>query len=102
MTAALASLRQYGVLALPVHDSLIVPLSAAAAAREAIGAAYFNVCGVKPGIKKKFAVSRRERPRLWCRAKGLLNLGLSCAAVRGSGQGSWPEQMAQQRSEKRS
>jgi hypothetical protein len=61
MTAALASLRQHGVLALPVHDSLMVPLSAAAAAREAIEAAYFDVCGVKPRIKKKFAVPRRKR-----------------------------------------
>jgi hypothetical protein len=51
ITAAMAQLRHQQILALPVHDSLIVPISAAAKARAALRAAYRTVCGCTPMLK---------------------------------------------------
>lgn len=53
MTLAMRSLRQHGILALPVHDSLIVPASAEAQARRAITAGYLAVCGQPPRMTIK-------------------------------------------------
>ncbi|MCG7363533.1 hypothetical protein MHZ93_19935 [Roseomonas sp. ACRSG] len=53
MTQAMRLLRAQSILALPVHDSLIVPASAEVAAREAITAGYQAVCGLVPRVKDK-------------------------------------------------
>jgi hypothetical protein len=53
MTSAMRRLRQQGILALPVHDSLIVPASAQEAAREAIAAGYQAVCRLVPHVRDK-------------------------------------------------
>jgi hypothetical protein len=50
LTAAMANLRQQGVLALPVHDSLIVRADAADAACAALGEAYVALAGVRPRL----------------------------------------------------
>ena len=53
ITRAMCALRQIGVLSLPVHDSLIVPVSAEQDARRAIAAGYMAACGVLPVITAK-------------------------------------------------
>lgn len=53
MSAAMRALREQNVLALPVHDSLIVPVRAETAARQAITAGYQAVCGVTPRLRDK-------------------------------------------------
>jgi hypothetical protein len=53
MTSAMRTLRQQGVLALPVHDSLIVPAAAEDAARRAIIAGYQEVCRLSPRVRDK-------------------------------------------------
>lgn len=49
MTAAMQGLRGQGILALPVHDSLIAPATAEGPARQAIEAAY----GLRPVLAVK-------------------------------------------------
>jgi hypothetical protein len=53
MTQAMRSLRQQGILALPVHDLLIVPASAEAEAQRAITNGYVAVCGLSPRVMRK-------------------------------------------------
>ncbi|MDJ0390278.1 hypothetical protein QMO56_19375 [Roseomonas sp. E05] len=53
ISLALRALRAQGILALPVHDSLIVPVRAEQAARQAITAGYSAVCNLQPRIKAK-------------------------------------------------
>ncbi|RKK04661.1 hypothetical protein EBE87_23210 [Pseudoroseomonas wenyumeiae] len=53
MTLAMRLLRQQGILALPVHDSLIVPVSTEAQTHHAITKGYLTVCGLSPRIKRK-------------------------------------------------
>jgi hypothetical protein len=50
LSAAMASLRQQGVLSLPVHDSLIVRADAEDTARVALSDAYVAVAGVWPRL----------------------------------------------------
>jgi hypothetical protein len=53
MSLAMRLLRQQGILALPVHDSLIVPKHAEPLACRAITEGYLAVCGLSPRIKRK-------------------------------------------------
>jgi hypothetical protein len=53
MTEAMRELRRIGVLALPVHDSLIVPASAHAEALRSIVEGFRRVCGVAPRVEGK-------------------------------------------------
>lgn len=53
ISLAMRALRAQGILALPVHDSLIVPVRAEEAARQAITAGYSAVCNLQPRIKAK-------------------------------------------------
>jgi hypothetical protein len=53
LTRAMRWLRMRGILALPVHDSLIVPASAAREARLAMQMGYAGVCGLEPAIREK-------------------------------------------------
>ncbi|MFT8247350.1 hypothetical protein, partial [Roseomonas sp. BN140053] len=53
MTAAMLELRAQGVLALPVHDSLVVPHWAAASAALAIRAGCLKHCGIDPVVRDK-------------------------------------------------
>ena len=58
MTRAMRTLRHRGVLSLPVHDSLVVPLSAEHDARRAIADGYMAACGVLPVIIAKNTTAR--------------------------------------------
>lgn len=51
MTAAMMSLKRRAALALPVHDSLIVPQSAARIAKEALAQAFRSQLGLTPRLK---------------------------------------------------
>ena len=51
MTRAMRDLRAADILALPVHDSLIVPAEAEAIARRAIVAGYEAICGATPCVR---------------------------------------------------
>jgi hypothetical protein len=53
MTLAMRDLREAGILALPVHDSLIVPKAAEGLARKAIAERFTQVCGVAPNVDVK-------------------------------------------------
>ncbi|WP_426960267.1 hypothetical protein [Muricoccus radiodurans] len=55
ITLAMRSLREEGILALPVHDSLIVPREAEALTRRAMARGYEQVCGLSPEIRCKVA-----------------------------------------------
>jgi hypothetical protein len=58
MSQAIRQLRLQDILALPIYDSLIVPMGAEAAARQAIAAGYVAVCGLVPRIQcKAFAAA---------------------------------------------
>ena len=51
ITAAMLSLKAQGVLALPVHDSLVVPHRAVEAANHALTAAFREQLRVMPGLR---------------------------------------------------
>lgn len=53
MAAAMRELRGQGILALPVHDSLIVQAVAEGPARQAIEMAYLAACGLRPVLSVK-------------------------------------------------
>lgn len=53
LTAAMREMRGRGVLALPLHDALIVPVSAAESAKSALGDAYERVAGIRPHLTAK-------------------------------------------------
>jgi hypothetical protein len=55
MTAAMWQLRSDNVLALPVHDALLVPASAVTLAAHALQDAFRSVVGVTPQITRKVA-----------------------------------------------
>ncbi len=48
---AIVALRSKGVLALPIHDSLLVPLAARGATMAAMGAAFVRHAGIVPTLK---------------------------------------------------
>ena len=50
LTDAMTALRGQGMLALPMHDGLIVPASAQGAAREALAAGYLRAAGVRVAV----------------------------------------------------
>ncbi|MBP0492781.1 hypothetical protein [Roseomonas indoligenes] len=56
MSWAMRELRGRGVLALPVHDSLIVPASARAEATGSIVEGFRRVCGIAPRVETKSAL----------------------------------------------
>lgn len=56
MTEAMRALRQLNVLAMPVHDSLIVPVGAKEDAVQAIKEGFQRVCGTVPTIEDKTGV----------------------------------------------
>jgi hypothetical protein len=53
LTMAMRWLRMRNILALPVHDSLIVPMSARREAQLAIEMGYAGVCGLEPAVRGK-------------------------------------------------
>ncbi len=53
LTAAMRKMRGRGILALPLHDALIVPTSAAEGAKSALGDAYERVAGIRPQLTAK-------------------------------------------------
>jgi hypothetical protein len=57
MTLAMRHLRQAGILAMPVHDSLIVPISSQALASAALSAGFKTVCGLEPAISVNYPPS---------------------------------------------
>ena len=57
MTAAMMNLMARGVLALPVHDSLIVTQSAVVLAKTALTAAFQSQLGVVPRLKVNVAIA---------------------------------------------
>lgn len=60
LTLAMASLRARGVLALPVHDSLVVPRAATALAVDAMREAFGTVTGIAPTLDVQGAGGRGE------------------------------------------
>jgi hypothetical protein len=60
--ATVIALMEAGVPSLPVHDSLIVPLSAEASAMKLLRDKYTNICGIIPALTVHRQGSRTEYP----------------------------------------
>jgi len=58
LTTAMLGLKTQGVLALPIHDSLVVPQSAVRATKQALTAAFQESLGITPRLRVKTGASR--------------------------------------------
>ena len=58
LTTAMLGLKTQGVLALPIHDSLVVPQSAVRATKQALTAAFQESLGIIPQLRVKTGASR--------------------------------------------
>jgi hypothetical protein len=56
LTSAMRELREAGILALPVHDALLVPVSAVAPARDALTKSYQDHAGITPVVTVNGAI----------------------------------------------
>ena len=65
MGKAMMTLCRRGIVVLPVHDSLIVPIEAERQARGAITSEFISVAGIEPRITAKPGLHPAETPEFW-------------------------------------